>query len=54
MLHRADEAREAAHVRDDAAPRRPWIAPEVADLPRLTDLTLQTGGGIGGDESVFP
>ena len=28
------------------APRRAWVAPEVRDLPRLTDLTLQTGGLI--------
>ena len=28
------------------APRREWIAPEIRDLPRLTELTLQTGGGI--------
>jgi hypothetical protein len=28
--------------------RRPWVAPVVADLPRLTDLTLTTGGPIPG------
>jgi hypothetical protein len=28
------------------APRRAWVAPEVKELPRLTELTLQTGGGI--------
>ena len=41
--------------------KRPWTAPEVTDLPRLTDLTLQTfGGGIpggggtgGGGSTVF-
>ncbi len=27
-------------------PRRAWVSPEVKDLPRLTDLTLQTGGLI--------
>lgn len=31
------------------APRAPqrsaWVAPEVRDLPRLTELTLQTVGG---------
>ena len=35
-----------------SAPRRPWEAPEVITLPKLTELTLQTfGGGIpgGGD-----
>lgn len=30
------------------APRRAWVRPEVADLPRLTELTLQTGPGIPG------
>jgi len=33
--------------------RRPWTAPRVDDMPRLTDLTLQSGGipgdGIQGD-----
>ena len=24
------------------APRRPWTAPRVDDLPRLTNLTLQS------------
>lgn len=37
-----------------AATRRPWVAPALTDLPKLTDLTLQTGGGIGGGEGVFP
>jgi hypothetical protein len=42
-------------------PRRAWVAPRVADLPRLTELTLQTGGGIpggggtgGGGSTVIP
>jgi len=41
-----------------AAPRRPWTAPRVDELPRLSDLTLQTG--IPGDcvpgdpSSCFP
>lgn len=26
-----------------------WQAPEVLDLPRLTELTLQTGPAIDGD-----
>lgn len=30
-----------------SATRRSWVAPEVKDLPRLTELTLQTGGAIG-------
>ena len=34
-----------------ARSRRPWVSPLVADLPRLTDLTLTTGTPIpgGGD-----
>ena len=27
---------------------RRWVAPQICDLPRLTDLTLQTGSPIGG------
>lgn len=34
--------------------RRPWVAPAVRELPRLTELTLQTGGGVpGGGCTVF-
>jgi hypothetical protein len=32
-----------------APARRPWLAPRVDELPRLTELTLATGGGIPGD-----
>ncbi|MBB4637267.1 hypothetical protein [Longimicrobium terrae] len=36
-----------------SASRRPWTAPRVQELPRLTQLTLATGGGIpGGDPDV--
>jgi hypothetical protein len=31
-----------------AAARRPWLAPRVDELPRLTELTLATGPGIPG------
>ena len=33
------------------ADRKPWLAPRVDDLPRLTELTLQSpaGGGIDGE-----
>ena len=30
-------------IRIAAAERRPWVAPRVEQLPRLTELTLQTG-----------
>jgi hypothetical protein len=40
--------------------RKPWVRPAIDDLPKLTDLTLQTGnpiiggGGTGdGGSSVF-
>lgn len=38
--------------------RKPWDAPQVLELPRLTELTLQSfipGGGIpgGGGSTVF-
>jgi len=41
-----------------AAAKRPWSAPAVAELPRLTELTLQSfipGTGIpgGGGSTVF-
>lgn len=35
-----------AHV--GAPERSPWVAPLVEALPRLTELTLATGGGIPG------
>jgi hypothetical protein len=28
--------------------RRPWAAPTLLELPRLAELTLQTGAPIGG------
>ena len=44
-----------------ATPRLPWEAPRVTALPRLTELTLATGGGIpggggtgGGGSTVIP
>jgi hypothetical protein len=30
------------------AGKKSWKKPAVTELPRLTDLTLQTGGPIGG------
>jgi hypothetical protein len=43
-----------------ASARQPWETPEVTRLPRLTELTLATGGGIpgggdiGGGSTVIP
>ena len=39
--------------------RAPWIVPTVTDLPKLTELTLQTGspidgGGDTGGSTVIP
>jgi hypothetical protein len=34
-------------------PRRPWTAPVLSELPRLTDLTLVTGGGSPGSGTLF-
>ena len=34
------------------ASREPWEAPAVTRLPRLTELTLSTGGGIPGEGDV--
>ncbi|HEY4132161.1 MAG TPA: hypothetical protein VGM50_16250 [Gemmatimonadaceae bacterium] len=42
-----------------ATPRARWEMPLVTELPKLTDLTLTTGGGIpgggdpGGPSTVF-
>jgi len=54
--------RDERHPEDRSGSRvtgaKPWIRPEIADLPKLTDLTLLTGspipgtGGTGGS-SVF-
>jgi hypothetical protein len=40
------------------AERKPWVSPEIKDLPKLTDLTLLTGspipgGGGTGGTTVF-
>lgn len=29
--------------------RDPWVRPEIRELPKLTNLTLQTGSPIPGD-----
>jgi hypothetical protein len=35
---------------DRSLPRRPWQTPRVEELPRLTELTLETSGAaIPGD-----
>jgi hypothetical protein len=35
-------------VREEKRDRKPWVDPQVQDLPKLTDLTLLTGSPIGG------
>jgi len=35
-------------ARPDPKSKRPWVSPELTELPRLTDLTLQTGSPIPG------
>lgn len=35
-----------------ASERLPWEQPSVTRLPRLTELTLATGGGIPGDGDI--
>lgn len=51
----ADDMKE---VRERVAVKAAWSAPSLQELPRLTDLTLQSfipGGGIpgGGGSTVF-
>lgn len=38
----------ADRIMQQSAERRPWTAPRVDDLPRLTELTLVTGNAIDG------
>ena len=49
-------------ARPDSKSKRPWVSPELTELPRLTDLTLQTVIGLpipgfgdpgGGGSTVF-
>jgi hypothetical protein len=52
---------DATTPRSGEKTRHAWTRPEVTDLPRLTELTLQTGSGIpggggtgGGGSTVIP
>jgi hypothetical protein len=45
-MDRDDNAQD--RVRTEQRDRKPWVRPELRDLPKLTDLTLQTGSPIGG------
>jgi hypothetical protein len=51
----------AHHQSDADASKKPWISPGVIQLPRLSELTLQSPGGIpggggtgGGGSTVIP
>lgn len=57
----ADRTPSPGDERPLASARRPWQPPCVTELPRLTELTLQTGGAIpggggtgGGGSTVIP
>lgn len=43
---------EHALDRTAGASRRPWTAPRVEELPRLTELTLATGDPVDGEVGV--
>ena len=42
---RTEESSQISHA---TRALRPWISPRVQTLPRLTDITLQSGGIPGG------
>lgn len=51
----------ASDAPQPAPARRPWSDPRLQELPRLSELTLQTGPGIpggggtgGGGSTVIP
>ena len=56
-----DRSEPSPPVQPSSKKKRPWVKPELTELPRLTDLTLQTGSpipgigdpGIGGGSTVF-
>lgn len=52
MESKENDSNASAEERVDAGKRR-WIRPSIEKLPRLTDLTLQTGDPVPGDEGVF-
>jgi hypothetical protein len=56
--NRPESGEQPQAARPDSKRKRPWVTPELTQLPRLTDLTLQTGspidggGGTGGGGST--
>lgn len=53
-----NQTRDLGRETECGAAKRPWTAPAVVELPRLTELTLQSfipGTGIpgGGGSTVF-
>jgi len=49
-IHNMNEKPLPSEGRPNRTPseRRPWVAPAVTELPKLTDLTLDSGDPIGG------
>jgi hypothetical protein len=47
--------REETRPAPTGTPRKSWVPPKIDDLPRLENLTLQTGIGLPIDGgSIFP
>ncbi len=46
--HQGPQSATGGHADPGRRIRRPWVPPELQELPRLTDLTLQTGSPIPG------
>lgn len=46
--HEGDRGPGAEPTAGERSGRAPWSAPELTELPPLTDLTLVTGDAVGG------
>lgn len=47
-----DHVDNTRHDKTGAQDKAAWVTPEIVDLPRLADLTLQTGAGIPGGGTI--